>query len=85
MFDETPLKTSGKDSEFYVDPDMPPSKSLTPIKCSAGVKGKSKYLTDYSGFKAGDECNSPQLGVPFLVGQTRNFHQKREFDFAKFL
>ena len=39
---------------------MPPSKSLTPIKCSEGVKGKSKYLTDYSGFKAGDDCSSPQ-------------------------
>ena len=32
VFDETPLKTSGKDSEFYVDPDMPAEKSLTPIK-----------------------------------------------------
>lgn len=32
VFDEVPLKQSGKDSEFYVDPDMPPSKSLTPIK-----------------------------------------------------
>ena len=60
VFDETPLKSSGKDSEYYVDPDMPPSKSLTPIKCSVGVKGKSKYLTDYSGFKAGDECTSTQ-------------------------
>ena len=37
VFDETPLKTSGKDSEFYVDPDMPAEKSLTPIKESIKI------------------------------------------------
>lgn len=60
VFDETPLKTSGKDAEFYVDPDMPPAESLTPIKCSQGVKGDVRYIVDYAGFKIGDKCVSPQ-------------------------
>ena len=37
VFDETPLKTSGKDAEFYVDPSLPPTESLTPIKCAYGL------------------------------------------------
>lgn len=61
VFDETPLKTSGKDAEFYVDPSIQPvSEQLTPIKCAYGLEGDIKYIDDYEGFRAGELCTNKQ-------------------------